>query len=62
VGSGASETCAVSGTPDSSAPDSSTPLAGQVFWYLSRARHGCGAGTYGYGGEPPSERITAACQ
>ncbi len=61
VGSGASETCVVSGTAAGSASDSSTPAAGQVFWYLLRGRHGCGAGTYGYGGEPPAERITAVC-
>jgi len=61
VGSGATETCLVSGTASGSASDGSTPAAGQAFWYLLRGRHGCGAGTYGYGGEPPAERYTAVC-
>ena len=61
VGAGASETCLQTGTAAGPASDGATPIAGQAFWYLVRARHGCGTGTYGYSGQPPVERITTVC-
>jgi len=64
VGAGASETCFVSGTAAGQASDSAAPAVGHALWYLVRGRHGCGAGTYGYGaanGVPTTERITVVC-
>lgn len=47
VGSGASETCIVPGTPAATATDTDQPAAGEAFWYLVRARNVCDIGTYG---------------
>ncbi|HEY3175854.1 MAG TPA: multicopper oxidase domain-containing protein [Candidatus Polarisedimenticolia bacterium] len=61
VGAGASEMCLLGGTASATASDGASPSAGRAFWYLVRARHGCGTGTYGYWGAPPVEQVTAAC-
>jgi len=63
-GTGPSETCVASGTPLATATDAGNPGLGSTFWYLVRARHGCGTGTWGWGasgGVPTSERIVGAC-
>ena len=60
VGSGPSETCAATGTPDASASDLSLPVSGQGYWYLIRGRNACGTGTYGYRSSG-AERVSSAC-
>jgi spore coat protein A len=64
VGSGASETCLVSGAAAPPALDAYVPASGEAAWYVSRGRHPCGTGTYGTGavnGAPGAERITGVC-
>jgi spore coat protein A len=64
VGSGAAETCLVTGQAPASASDATAPGLGQGFWYLVRGRHSCGTGTYGYAaanGVPTTQRVTLTC-
>ena len=64
VGAGAAETCLASDLAVASAADALFPGGGQGFWYLARARHACGAGTYGWAatnGVPTTERVTQTC-
>jgi spore coat protein A len=64
VGAGPSEVCLQSGIASPPAAIGGVPAAQQGFWYLVRARHACGTGTYGYraaNGVPGPERVTSVC-
>jgi hypothetical protein len=64
AGGGASETCVASGTSATTIADAATPALLTSFWYLSRARTTCGAGTYGFmevNGVPTAQRNPTAC-
>ena len=61
VGTGPGETCLAQSISGTSTPDSTTPLSGKGFWYLTRERAvGCGIGTYGIASNG-TERIGTAC-
>ncbi|HEX6852403.1 MAG TPA: hypothetical protein VF139_13475 [Candidatus Polarisedimenticolaceae bacterium] len=60
AGSHAGETCAVAGSPSTSASDPAVPPAGTGFWYLVRARNACGSGSWGAGSNG-TPRSVAAC-
>ncbi len=59
VGSGV-ETCLQNGIAAAQYDDATTPMPNTGYWYLIRARNGCGTGSYGQatGG---AERLPAAC-
>jgi concanavalin A-like lectin/glucanase superfamily protein/slime mold repeat-containing protein len=64
LGGGAGAACVdtSAGTPQTSDP--AAPPDGEVWWYLVRGRHACGAGTWGWGGSegnPTTERQVDAC-
>ena len=64
VGTGARETCVASGIAEVTTTDPTNPDAGSGYWYLVRARDGCGIGTYGFAavrGTPSAERVTTVC-
>jgi hypothetical protein len=64
VGAGATESCLASGLTVRAVPDLVVPEMGRAAWYLVRARHPCGTGTYGYAasnGVPVAERVTLTC-
>ena len=47
-----------------STSDALPPGLGEGYWYLVRARHACGTGTYGWAaanGIPTAERVTLTC-
>jgi hypothetical protein len=56
----ATEVCLVDSTPATSFLDPVAPLSKQRFYYLVRAKNGCGPGTYGTG-PGGAERVTGAC-
>lgn len=51
----ATESCLADATPTTTILESTVPASGSGFWYLVRARHACGTGTYG------DERVSTAC-
>ncbi len=64
AGGGASETCVASGVSATTIADAATPASSTSFWYLTRARTTCGAGTYGsveVHGVPTTQRNPTAC-
>ena len=64
VGAGAAEVCLHTGLAGATAAAGPAPPAQQAYWYLVRARHACGIGTYGHraaNGVPGAERITSVC-
>ena len=54
--------CLASDQPASTATDAQDPLAGQVFYYVNRARNGCPAGLGSWGNESSgTARAAGAC-
>lgn len=51
----ATESCLADATPSTTILEPTVPASGSGFWYLVRAKHACGAGSYGDG------RVSAAC-
>jgi hypothetical protein len=60
AGSGGSEICLVDGGSAPGFSDPVVPPPGTGFWYLARARNGCGAGGYGFTGSG-APRLATAC-
>jgi cysteine-rich repeat protein len=60
-GSGGLEACVASATTDTWADDPATPAPGISFYYLVRARNGCGPGSYGFDSSGAAERTSEAC-
>lgn len=61
AGSFGEEACFETGETDTGTTDLETPLAGACFFYLVRARNGCGDGDLGSWGELDWPREAAAC-
>jgi cysteine-rich repeat protein len=60
-GSGGLEACVASDSADPWTDDPSTPGPGASFYYVVRARNGCGVGSYGFDSSGTMERTSAAC-
>ncbi len=60
VGGGISEVCVVQGIDFTVGFDPAVPPLDEAFWYLPRARNGCGPATYGFQTDG-AERVTSAC-
>lgn len=60
-GGGAPESCVAPATADDWATDASAPAPGAAFYYVVRARNGCGPGTYGWDSSGAVERLTGTC-
>jgi len=60
VGSGALETCVVSGSANPDGVDATVPAPGAGYWYIARGRNDCGAGPWG-AATSGAPRITTVC-
>ncbi|HEU5182291.1 MAG TPA: M36 family metallopeptidase [Candidatus Polarisedimenticolia bacterium] len=60
VGSGGSDACLADGGTPTAFNDPEIPPVGSGFWYVARARNGCGLGGFG-SGSSGAPRLTSAC-